>query len=134
MHRNQPNLLSTYDGSTGAMSHLISGVERARQPRCKRLLRTQLTTASVMTRHMPVPPPVQKENFILEYVILENSSRVNNGVNNPIRLRHFDDRSECGNVNHRDWHSKYSKLKGWHCKRAARLRLGLGYGHGDLIR
>jgi len=30
-----------------------------------------------------------EENFILEYVILENSHRVNNGVNNPIRLRHL---------------------------------------------
>jgi hypothetical protein len=31
-----------------------------------------------------------EENFILEYVILENSRRLNNGVNNPIRLRHFE--------------------------------------------
>ena len=55
-----------------------------------------------------------KENFVLEYVILENSRRVNNGVNNPIRRRHFDDGSESGNVN--DWHSG-----------TARLRLGLGH-------
>jgi hypothetical protein len=47
-----------------------------------------------------------EENLILEYVILENGRRVNNGVNlgvnNPIRLtrRHFDDGSGRGNVNH----------------------------------
>jgi len=40
-----------------------------------------------------------EENFILEYTILENSRRVNNGVNNPMRLRHFDDGSGRGNVN-----------------------------------
>jgi hypothetical protein len=39
-----------------------------------------------------------EDNFILEYVILENSRRVNNGVNNPIRLRHFNDGSGRGNV------------------------------------
>ena len=40
-----------------------------------------------------------EENFILEYVILENCRRVNNRVNNPIRLRHLDDGSGRGNVN-----------------------------------
>jgi hypothetical protein len=35
LHSDQQNLLSTYDGGTGTMSHLINGVERARQSRYK---------------------------------------------------------------------------------------------------
>ena len=73
MHKNQKVLLSTYDGGTGTMSHLIYGVEGARQLRFKRLLQTQLTTASVITRHMPEPPPVQRRTLFLNMPSLKTA-------------------------------------------------------------
>jgi hypothetical protein len=99
MHSNQQNLLSAYDGGTGTVSHLENGVERARQSRCKRLLQTQPHHSFGHNATYARATTGTEKNFILEYVILENSRRVNNRVNNPIRLRHFDDGSGRGNVN-----------------------------------
>lgn len=73
MHSNQQNSLSTYNGGTGTMSHLINGIDRKRQSRCKRLLRTQLTTDSVITRHIPEPPPVQRRTLFLNMSSLKTA-------------------------------------------------------------
>jgi hypothetical protein len=70
MHTNRETLLSSDDGGTGAMSHLINDVESARQSRYKRVT---LTTASVITRHMPEPPPVQKRTLFLNMSSLKTA-------------------------------------------------------------
>ena len=85
MPTNRRTLLSTDDGSTSTVSHLTNDVNEESQSRCKQILCYSTHHSSGHNTTYARATTSTEENFIPEYVVFENSRRVDNGVNIPVR-------------------------------------------------